>query len=396
LKQQCKYGKRATSCRASRLNRADNGSRFNANDRNVGNANNGLLEIVQSAETSIKMRRDLWQELCGYENLFLAFRKARRHKTLKPYVLNFEKSLKENLLSLRTELFLHSYKPEPLKTFIIRDPKTRKISKSEFKDRVVHHALCNIIEPIFEKLFVYDSYANRKGKGTIKALKRFDYFKRKASKNNTGNCFVLKCDIKHYFQTVNHEILLNIIRQKIKDKKIIWLINTILQNHKIGGGRDGIGMPLGNLTSQFFANVYLNELDYFVKHELKAKYYIRYVDDFVILDKDYKNLEKYKEAINKFLTGYLKIELHPSKSKIIKLDKGLNLLGFRVFYYHKLLRKANKRKFERQFKEKLELYKNKNISREDFAQSLQGWLGYAMWANTYKLRNKVIKQISKH
>src|SRR3989344_6907584 len=206
--------------------------------------------------------------------------------------------------------------------------------------------------------------------------------------------YYLKADIKHYFDTVSNEILINIIKKKIKDEKVIWLIKQILNNFDFEV--KGVGMPLGNYTSQFFANVYLNELDYFVKHELKAKYYIRYVDDFVILDKDYKNLEKYKEAINKFLTGYLKIELHPSKSKIIKLDKGLNLLGFRVFYYHKLLRKANKRKFERQFKEKLELYKNKNISREDFAQSLQGWLGYAMWANTYKLRNKVIKQISKH
>ena len=131
-------------------------------------------------------------------------------------------------------------------------------------------------------------------------------------------------------------------------------------------------MPLGNLTSQFFANVYLNELDYFVKHQLNAKYYLRYVDDFVILHDDCQNLEKHKEAINKFLIENLKIELHPHKSKIIKMDKGLNLLGFRVFYYHKLLRKSNKRKFERKFKEKLGLYNDKEISHKDFFQSLQG------------------------
>jgi len=386
--------KRATSCRASRLNRADNGSRFNADDRNVDNANNGLLEIVQSAETFIKMRRDLWQELCSYENLKIAFRKARKHKTLKPYVIEFKKNIKENLLLLRSELLLHSYKPQPLKTFIVRDPKTRKISKSHFRDRVVHHALYNIIEPIFEKSFIYDSYANRKSKGTLKALQRFDYFKRLISKNNTRTCYALKADIKHYFETVDHEILLEIIRKRIRDGKIIWLIKTILQNHKIGGSGN-IGMPLGNLTSQFFANVYLNELDYFVKHKLKAKCYIRYVDDFIILHNDYKILENYKELINAYLNENLKIKLHPDKTKIIQLKNGINLLGYRVFYYHKLLRKANKRKFEIKFKEKLNLYRNKGISHEDFVQNLQGWIGYAIWANTYKLRNKVLKQISK-
>ena len=184
------------------------------------------------------MRRDLWQELCSYENLSVAFRKARRHKTLKPYVIEFEKNLNDNLLSLRTELSIHSYRPKPLKSFIVRDPKTRKISKSEFRDRIVHHALCNIIEPIFEKYFIYGPYANSKGKGTLKALKRFDYFKRKISKNNTRSCFVLKCDIKHYFQTVDPDILLRIIGTKIKDGRVNWLIKTILKNYgqKIGGG----------------------------------------------------------------------------------------------------------------------------------------------------------------
>ena len=152
-------------------------------------------------------------------------------------------------------------------------------------------------------------------------------------------------------------------------------------------------MPLGNLTSQFFANVYLNELDYFIKYKLKAKLYIRYVDDFVILHNDYKVLEKYKEEINDYLIKNLEIELHPDKTKIIKLRKGIILLGYRVFYYHKLLRKANKRKFDRKFKEKLGLYKNKSISHEDFVQSLQGWLGYAIWANTYKLRMNLIKNL---
>ena len=147
---------------------------------------------------------NLWQDLCSYENLLLVFKKARKHKTLKPYVIKFTKNLKENLLELQVELFLHSYRPKPLQTFILRDPKTRKISKSDFRDRIVHHAICNIIEPIFDKSFIYDSYANRKGKGALKALERFDYFKRKVTKNNKKVAYVLKADIKHYFETVDH------------------------------------------------------------------------------------------------------------------------------------------------------------------------------------------------
>ena len=307
--------------------------------------------------------------------------------------MEFEKNIQENLLFLRTELLLHSYTPKPLKTFIIKDPKTRKISKSHFRDRVVHHALFNIIEPIFEKFFIYDSYANRKGKGTLKALQRFDYFKKIVSKNDTRTCYILKADIKHYFETVNHDILLKIIREKIKDERILWLINIILKNHKILAGDAGNGMPLGNLTSQFFANVYLDQLDQFIKQKVKAKYYIRYVDDFVVLHESYQRLEQYKRIINKFLIERLKIELHHGKSKIIRLNSGVNLLGYRAFYYHKLLRKSNMRKFERNFNEKSQMYENGFLSHKDFIQGLQGWLGYAMWANTYKLRKKLLKQI---
>ena len=152
-------------------------------------------------------------------------------------------------------------------------------------------------------------------------------------------------------------------------------------------------MPLGNLTSQFFANVYLNELDHFVKHKLKSKYYIRYVDDFVILHNNYKILERYKKLISKFLIENLKIELHQDKSKIIKLKNGVSLLGYRVYYHHKLLRKSNKRKFERDFSEKLSLYKAGFLSYEDLIFSMQGWFGYSMWADTYKLRKDTLKQL---
>ena len=179
---------------------------------------------------------NLYEHICSYENLECAYRKARKRKTRKAYVIEFEKDLKENLNQLRTELLLHCYSPKPLVNFIVRDPKTRRISKSDFRDRVIHHAWYNVIEPILGKSFIYDSYANRKGKGTLKALQRFDYFKRKVSKNNTNNCLILKADIKKYFETVDHNLLLSIIKKKIKDNKVLWLIGKILNNYKSGGG----------------------------------------------------------------------------------------------------------------------------------------------------------------
>ena len=174
--------------------------------------------------------QELYNQLYSYENLFLAYIKARKGKTKKRDVKRFEKNLVRNLLKLREELLLQTYLPCPLKTFIVRDPKTRKISKSAFRDRIIHHALINIIGTIFTKSFIYDSHANQLDKGTNKAIQRFDTFKRKVTRNYKRSCFVLKADIKHYFQEVDHEILLNIIKRKIKDERVIWLIKKILDN----------------------------------------------------------------------------------------------------------------------------------------------------------------------
>ncbi|MBU4456458.1 MAG: reverse transcriptase/maturase family protein [Nanoarchaeota archaeon] len=336
---------------------------------------------------------DDYNELCSYENLETAFNRARKGQTLKEYVINFEKKLKKNLLQLRTELVMHTYQPKPLEIFILRDPKTRKISKSEFRDRVVHHAICNIIESVFDKRFIYDSFANRIGKGTLNAIKRFDTFKRKVSKNNTIKCYVLKADIKSYFDTVNQGILIKILSKQIHDDRIMWLIKIILDNHQ--GKEKNKGMPLGNLTSQFFANVYLNELDQFVKHKLKVKYYIRYVDDFVILHQSKVKLEEYKEKINQFLKEQLNIKLHPEKSQIIKLEKGIGFLGFRIFYHHKLIVKKNMRKFEKKMQRMKKLYQINKINREKIIEKYEGWIAYARNANTFNLINKFMNYFYK-
>lgn len=313
--------------------------------------------------------------LCSKENIALAFKKAQKRKSSKPYVIEFKKNLERNLELLRSELLLKTYKPRPLKTFVIREPKTRKIRKSYFVDRIVHHAICNILEPIFEKRFIFDSFANRKGKGTLNAIKRFDRFKLKTSKNNTRNCHIFKADIKHYFDEVNHSILLKILKKRIDDKDMLLLIKKVLHNHS-----QKVGMPLGNMTSQFFANVYLNELDQYIKHKLKVKYYIRYVDDFVILNHNKQVLKYYQHQINKFLNEKLNLQLHQNKSKIIPISKGINFLGFRNFNYHRLLRKANIRLMK------------KNLIQSNYdslCEKLEGWLSYAKQANTFNLRKKL-------
>lgn len=253
--------------------------------------------------------------------------------------------------------------------------------------------MCNIIEPIFDKTFIHDSYANRKGKGTFAAIKRFDQFKRTVSKNNTKSCFVLKADIRHYFETVDHSTLLSIIQKKVGDERILWLVSVILTNHKTT--QQGKGMPLGNLTSQFFANIYLNELDQYVKHTLKAERYIRYVDDFVILHHSKEALHSYKESIDSFLKEKLALELHPDKSKIIQLQNGVGFLGFRIFYHHKLVRKKNIRKFEKRFKELLEQHKNCLLQSEKLIERFEGWLAYVNHANTYRYRTRLTQLLAK-
>ena len=322
----------------------------------------------------------MYEEIISLKNLILAEKKARKGKTKKDYVITFEEDLAYNLKNLHDELKTQRYCPSPLKKFILRDPKIREISKSTFRDRIVHHALCNIIDPIFDKNFIYDSCANRKKKGTLLALKRFEKFQRKVTDNFSKEAYCLKADIKHYFKEIDREVLLIIIRKKIQCEKTINLIELILNNFE-----KSKGMPLGNLTSQFFANVYLNELDQFVKHELGTKYYIRYVDDFLLLHSSKEELQKWKDEIEIFLREKLKLKLHPDKSKIAHLSRGVDFVGFRNFYHFKLLRKRSIRNMER----KVILLKLGKISEEKFNEIFQGWSAYANLANSYDILLKI-------
>ena len=380
------------------------------------------VEWLSQLGLIMKTYNNLYAKIISLENLILAWKKARKGKTKKDYVINFEEELFCNLMALHYELKYKSYKPKELVTFVLRDPKTRVISKSNFRDRIIHHAVCNIIEPIFDKTFIHDSCANRIGKGNLFGLKRLREFVRKVSKNgliakNTfqdrnyivGYC--LKADIKHYFQEVDNHVLAGILSNKIKDENVVWLIRQILDNNAASWGRGERprdanyhtqtrtwsraevkkGMPLGNLTSQFFANVYLNELDYFVKHVLRVKYYIRYVDDFVILHNSRERLEMWKEQIDRFLREKLGLELHPQKSHVIPLSRGIDFVGFRNFYHHILVRKRNIIKMQK----KIAGMKNNEISYWELMESYLGWQAYVKWSNSFNLRKRTLKKIQK-
>ena len=340
----------------------------------------------------LKYHRNLFQRLCSYDNLLLAFRKAKKRKGKKPYVIEFEKDLDNNLFRLQWELLTQTYWPRPMKNFTVRDPKTRKISASNFRDRVVHHALCNMIEPIFERRFIHDTFANRKGRGTSAALARFDLFMRKATGNGKHPAFALKADIRHYFKTVDHEVLLRIIGRRVKDCQVLWLVRVILANYKTSA--PGKGMPLGNLTSQFFANVYLAELDEFVKHRLRARFYLRYVDDFLILERSPQLLQEYQDRIDTFLCERLRIEMHPDKTKIVPLERGVGLLGFRAFYHYRILKKSNLRRAWVRMKRYREQLASGQIMQEHVSLSLAGWEGYAMMGNTYGLRQQIRSELA--
>ncbi len=201
---------------------------------------------------------------------------------------------------------------------------------------------------------------------------------------------MLKADIRHYFDTVDHKILLSILMKKIADKKIRWLMRLILSNYH--SGVDEKGMPLGNLTSQFFANVYLNELDQFVKQQLKVKYYLRYVDDFIILHHSPLVLEGYKQKINDFLLQKLALNLHPDKSKIIFLLRGVHFLGFKVFLHHKLIKKKNILHFYRKEADIYSQYSRKEIDYEDVYNFMEGWVAYIKNANTFTVRRRILSK----
>lgn len=466
-----------------------------------------------------KSYKSLFEKIVNFENLLLAAKQAQKGKRMKQNVAEFNFGLESELLRLQKELKNQTYAPGKYRHFYVNDPKRRLISAAPYRDRVVHHAFCNIVEPLFDKTFIEHSYACRIGKGTHRALDRCQKFLR-------ANRYVLQCDISRYFSSVNHQILLSIIGRKIKDEKVMWLAELIINSvaggewvvarkreNKNGEGKElqgsndmekgdrigqnslqgngefspernvwadepdaqggsfgsfehsrgpgqkayqGIcpvsssclgftgrsrdpddsvqrtqlswpqrerknsyanrrnskddlrhtqetrhsplstnhskGIPIGNLTSQFFANLYLNELDYFVKFDLRKRYYLRYMDDFLIFGNDKRHLHILKEKIREFLEKSLQLNLHPKKSIVFPTKSGVDFCGFRIFKDYRKLRKSNVKLFVKRMKQKQEQLRQGQIELSDISRSLQCWVAHVSYGNTYNLRKKLFKK----
>lgn len=325
----------------------------------------------------------LWERVYSFANLHLAYLKARRSKRYNQDILQFGFNLEANLLRLRDELKHETYRHGSYKKFTAHDSKKRHIMAAPFKDRVMHHALCNIIEPIFDPCFIFDSYACRKNKGTHAAISRLRKF---TINQNYPHLYVFKGDICKYFNSVDHEILFDLIREKIREEPMLRLIWLIIDS---ANQKTGKGIPIGNLTSQLFANIYLNKLDQHIKHSLRVKKYIRYMDDFLIFDTNKHKLTLLKEQIGAYLSHELELELHPRKSTIFPVRLGVDFLGYVFFKDQIRLRKSTLKRFMKRTNNNLKRLANGQLSDTDFARSIESWRGYAKHAHTWQLRRSL-------
>ncbi len=319
---------------------------------------------------------DSYENIIEMENLLEAWREFVVGKKSRKDVEEFQRHLMTNIILLHMELKNKTYKHSLYEAFNISDPKPRNIHKAKIRDRLLHHALYRKLYPFFDKTFIADSYSCRLGKGTHKAIRRFKSFSNKVSKNNTKTVWVLKCDIKKFFASIDQKILLKILNKYIPDGDIINLLSEII--HSFYSTEKGRGLPLGNLTSQLLVNIYMNEFDQFIKHKLKAKYYIRYADDFVVLSQDKTRLENTIPKINEFLWNELRLTLHPDKLFLKTLTSGIDFLGWVHFPDHCVIRTVTKRR----------MFKNIEL-KEGKMETVQSYLGLLSYGNAKKLRKKV-------
>jgi RNA-directed DNA polymerase len=324
-----------------------------------------------------------YEDIISPENLLLAWQEFVNGKRKKKDVQEFSLNLADNIFQLHSDLKNLSYKHGKYHAFNISDPKPRNIHKASVRDRLLHHAIYRILYPYFDKKFIHDSYSCRINKGTHKALNKYRTYSRKASKNNSRQAFVLKCDIRKFFASIDQNILQFILEKHIEDKETLWLLRQIIESfHSTEIGK---GLPLGNLTSQLLVNIYMNEFDQFMKHRLKVKYYIRYADDFVILSAygaaDRQNtrigLEKLLSQIDSFLKTHLKLTLHPDKVFIKTLSSGVDFLGWVHFPTHRVIRTTTKRRMIKRIEE----------NPED--STVASYLGMLSHGNSYKIRSDV-------
>lgn len=326
--------------------------------------------------------------MTSVEALFLAWFAFRKGKTQRLDVQEFERHTERNIFRLHEALRKKNYRHSPYESFFIRDPKVRHIRKACVKDRVVHQAVTTVLTRIFEPAFIHDAYSSRLGKGTHLAVKSLQKMARKVSKNLTQTCWSLKCDIRKFYDSVDHAILIQLLEKSIDDENVLWLVKEIIGSfHHERTPKKGV--PIGNLTSQIFTNIYLNKLDQFIKQTLKVKHYLRYADDMLFLSSEKGGLEEILPKLECFLRERLKLTLHPKKIILRPLHQGIDFLGYVVLPYHRTLRTATKRRMFRKLSEKHNLCLKGMLSGMSFNQSLQSYFGVLSHANTHILQETI-------
>jgi len=356
--------------------------------------------------------------LFSFQNLLRAYYQCRKRKRKTINAAKFELNFEGHLLKLEEELKDHTYRPGQSICFIITDPKPREVFAADFRDRIVHHLLVNYLEPRWEKKFIHHSYSCRQNKGAHYAIKDLKRFLKKVSRNFSQPAYYLQADISAFFMSLKKDILFNLIKRHTKHPDILWLTKQIIfqdptENFYQKGNLKlfrlipphkslfkvpkNQGLPIGNLSSQFFANVYLNELDQFAKHQLKIKYYLRYVDDIVILDQNPKQLKIWERQINQFLKEKLKIHLHPQKSILQSIYQGINFVGFIIKPNYSLVRRRTVGNFKRklwQFNQ-MPIPENDGIFNEQLEKILavvNSYYGQFKHANTFNLRKSIYQK----
>jgi predicted CopG family antitoxin len=373
-----------------------------------GNGKNPRITRERERE---RERVNLAAQIFSFENLLKCYYECRKRKRYTINAIKFEVNFEAELLKLQKELKEHTYKPGRSICFVVTKPKPREIFAADFRDRIVHHILVGYLERIWEPKFIDQSYSCRKEKGAHRTLRDLKRYIKKASRNNRQPVYCLQADIRSFFVSLKKDILFELIKKQVKNPEILWLAKTIIfhnptSDYYLKGDPHlfalipdykslfkvppNQGLPIGNLTSQFFANVYLNELDQFAKHTLKAKFYLRYVDDLVLLSQDKEQLKIWRNEINEFLRNRLKLTLHPQKQILQDINKGINFVGFIVKPNYVLMRRravANLKdklwKFNQNLKEFTESEKKQILS------AANSYYGQFKHAQTFNLRQKL-------
>ncbi|MBI4756446.1 MAG: RNA-directed DNA polymerase [Betaproteobacteria bacterium] len=344
---------------------------------------------------------EAYARLCSWENLLAAWHKAARGKRGRRAAAAFEARLADNLLELQVELLEGRYRPGGYVHFVIHEPKRRRISAAPFRDRVVHHALCNVIEPRFERLFIADSYANRVGRGTHRAIDRFQSFARRYR-------YVLRGDVVQHFPSIDHEVLRAALARVIPEPDVMALVDAIL------GSGDGAlageyrmvwfpgddllaacrarGLPIGNLTSQFWSNCHLHAFDEFVKRELRCRAYLRYVDDFALFDDSPQRLWAWKHAIVRRLAR-LRLTIHESRTQVAPTARGASWLGFVVYPEHRRVKARKVVEATQRLWAKVDAYRSGTLTRDGLRASLRGWVNHVRQADSLGLRRHVFSTL---